>query len=38
MVWREQIEFVRLDLEHPEKLPVSPRTVIDDNLSFRQGK
>lgn len=38
MVWREQIEFVRLDLEHPEKLPVSPRTVIDDNLSFRQGE
>jgi cytochrome P450 len=37
-VWREQIEFVRLDLEHPEELPVSPRTVIDDNVSFRQGK
>ena len=37
-VWREQIEFVRLDLEHPEELPVSPRTVIDDNVGFRQGK
>jgi hypothetical protein len=36
-VWRRGIEFTTLDLEHPEKLPVSPRTVIDDNIGFRQG-
>ncbi|KOV66976.1 hypothetical protein [Streptomyces sp. MMG1121] len=37
-IWREEIEIVGLDVEHPEKLPVSPRTVIDDNLGFRQRK
>ncbi|WP_377271621.1 hypothetical protein [Peterkaempfera sp. SMS 1(5)a] len=37
-IWREGIEIVGLDVEHPEKLPVSPRTVIDDNLSFRKRK
>lgn len=35
-VWRDGIEFITLDLEHPEKLPVSPRTVIDDNIGFRR--
>ncbi|MEE1805701.1 hypothetical protein [Streptomyces sp. BE133] len=28
----------KLDLEQPKKLPVSPRTVIDDNIGFRRGK
>jgi cytochrome P450 len=37
-VWRDRIEFVTLGLAHPEKLPVSPRTVIDDNIGFRRGK
>jgi len=37
-IWRGGIEITGLDLEHPQKLPVSPRTVIDDNLGFRQGK
>ncbi|MDX6312813.1 MAG: hypothetical protein QOF84_2311 [Streptomyces sp.] len=32
-----QRPFVRLDLEHPEKLAVSPRTLIDDNIAFRQA-
>ncbi|MFE9497005.1 hypothetical protein [Streptomyces collinus] len=36
-VWSRGIEFTTLDLEHSEKLPVSPRTVIDDNIGFRQG-
>lgn len=35
--WSRGITFVTLDLEHPEKLPVSPRTVIDDDIGFRQG-
>jgi hypothetical protein len=34
-IWRNGIEFVTLDLEHPETLPVSPRAVIDDNIAFR---
>jgi len=38
MAWRHGIEFVRLDLEHPERLPVSPRTLIDDNIGFQQPK
>ncbi|MEU3302198.1 hypothetical protein ABZ729_20545 [Streptomyces sp. NPDC006678] len=36
-VWTRGIEFTTLDLEHSEKLPVSPRTVIDDNIGFQQG-
>ena len=37
-VWSDGIEFVTLDLEQPEKMPVGPRTVIDDNIGFRQGR
>jgi hypothetical protein len=36
--WLNRIEFVRLDLENPEKLPVSPRTLIDDNIGFQTTK
>jgi hypothetical protein len=36
--WRGGVEFVRLDLEHPEKLPVSPRTLIDDNIGFQRAR
>jgi hypothetical protein len=36
--WRNGIEFVTLDLEQPETLPVSPRTVIDDNIAFRRAQ
>jgi cytochrome P450 len=35
-VWRDGIEFVALDLERPEKVPVAPRFVIDDNIGFRR--
>ena len=34
-VWRRGIEFAMLDLEQPAKMPVSQRTVIDDNVGFR---
>jgi cytochrome P450 len=37
-VWRDGIEFVRLDLEQPAKIPVSPRTVIDDNIGFQRAQ
>ncbi|MGW5104208.1 hypothetical protein [Streptomyces sp. NPDC004100] len=33
-VWRDGIEFRRLGLEHPERIPVSPRTVIEDDIGF----
>jgi hypothetical protein len=36
-VWRNGIEFVRLDIEHPEPIPVSPRIVIEDNIVFSKG-
>src|SRR3954465_11382553 len=36
MVWRDGIEFVELDLAQPAKIPVSPRTVIDDNVGFQR--
>ncbi|MFC9635075.1 hypothetical protein ACFTY8_38950 [Streptomyces mirabilis] len=37
-VWRNGLEFIRLDLEQPKRIPVSPRTVIDDNIGFKLGK
>jgi len=37
-VWRAGIEFVRLDVEQPAKIPVSPRTVIDDNVGFQRAE
>jgi len=37
-VWRDGIEFVRLDVEQPAKIPVSPRTVIDDNVGFQRAE
>jgi hypothetical protein len=36
-VWRTGIAFAMLDPEPPEKLSVSPRTVIDDNVCFRRA-
>ncbi|MFE4960289.1 hypothetical protein ACFRCW_41705 [Streptomyces sp. NPDC056653] len=36
-VWRDGIESLTLDIEHPEKLPVSPRAVIDGNIAFQPG-
>jgi cytochrome P450 len=36
-VWNDKIEFAKLDLPDPEKLPVGPKTVIDDNIGFTKG-
>jgi len=35
-VWKDQLSFVRLDLPSPERLPVGPGTVIDDNIGFQR--
>ncbi len=33
-VWNNKIEFMTLNLPDPEKLPIGPTTVIDDNIGF----
>ncbi|MUG96168.1 hypothetical protein F7734_29040 [Scytonema sp. UIC 10036] len=33
-VWNDKIEFEKLNLPNPEKLPVAPTTIIDDNIGF----
>lgn len=33
-VWNDKIEFAKLNLPNPEKLPIGPTTVIDDNIGF----
>ncbi|MEC4818130.1 MAG: hypothetical protein SAK29_33395 [Scytonema sp. PMC 1069.18] len=33
-VWNSNIEFEFLELPNPQKLPVGPTTVIDDNIGF----
>ena len=37
-VWERDLEFVTLDLQNPDKVPVSPRSVIDDNMAFRKAR
>lgn len=36
-VWNDGIEFVTLDLEHPEKLAVGPGSVAADTIGFRRA-
>jgi cytochrome P450 len=37
-VWRDNIEFVQLSPDRPERLPVGPGMVITDDIGFmRQG-
>ena len=36
-VWKDKISFVKLDLENPEKVPVNPGTVLNDDVSFKKA-
>jgi len=36
--WNSRISFVTLDLETPERLPVGPGTVINDNIAFTRAE
>jgi hypothetical protein len=35
-VWSKKIAFIRLNIDHPELLPVGPRTVVPDNIGFKR--
>jgi len=37
-IWSEKIEFTRLNIEHPEMLPVGPHTVVPDNIGFKRTR
>lgn len=36
-IWRDKIEFKNLGLANPEKLPVGPTTVVEDNIGFERN-
>ena len=36
-VWKDKIEFMKLDIAAPEPLPIGPATVIGDNVGFRRS-
>lgn len=36
-VWDDKIEFEKLDLPDPKKIPVGPTTVVDDNIGFTKS-
>jgi len=36
-VWKDKISFVKLELENPEKVPVSPGTVLNDDVAFKRA-
>ena len=33
-VWKERIEFVKLNIANPAPVPIGPTTVIADNVGF----
>ncbi|HEY9825322.1 MAG TPA: hypothetical protein V6D19_07735 [Stenomitos sp.] len=35
-VWKDKIEFGKLNLPNAEKLPIGPTTVIEDNIGFKK--
>jgi cytochrome P450 len=37
-VWSKKIAFIRLNIDHPEVLPVGPRTVVPDNIGFKMTR
>jgi cytochrome P450 len=37
-VWRDEVSFVKLDIEKPGQVPVNPRTVLNDDIVFKKGK
>ena len=36
-VWNEKIEFITLEVERPEQIPVAPRLVIEDTIGFQRA-
>jgi hypothetical protein len=36
-VWKDKIEFEKLNIANPEILPIGPTTVIGDNLGFARS-
>jgi hypothetical protein len=36
-VWRDKIEFRKLDLATPGEVPIGPNAVIEDNLGFTRS-
>jgi hypothetical protein len=36
-VWKDKIEFEKLDIATPEPLPIGPTTVIGDDVGFRRN-
>ena len=36
-VWKERIEFVKLNIANPVPLPIGPTTVIGDNVGFMRA-
>jgi hypothetical protein len=37
-VWSEKIEFTRLNIDHPELVPVGPHTVVPDDIGFKRTR
>lgn len=37
-VWKDKIEFAKLEIASPQKVPIGPGTVISDDVGFRRTK
>jgi hypothetical protein len=36
-VWKDKIEFIKLDIPNPGQVPIGPNAVIDDNIGFTRA-
>lgn len=37
-IWKENISFVKLDIEKPAQVPVNPETVLNDDIAFKKAR
>jgi hypothetical protein len=37
-IWKDNISFIKLDIEKPGQVPVNPRTVLNDDIAFKRAK
>jgi len=35
-IWAKKLEFITLEVEHPEQIPVAPRLLISDTIGFQR--
>jgi cytochrome P450 len=37
-IWKNNVTFVKLDIEKPGQVPVNPKTILNDDIAFKRAK